>query len=78
MSSLNPRLRVPARSCAEPLRNFCAWPTPAERSRARGRAVRQAVGLRPEQRFSKYPHEFSGGQRQRLGIARALATQSRS
>jgi peptide/nickel transport system ATP-binding protein/oligopeptide transport system ATP-binding protein len=35
-------------------------------------ALFQRVGLRPEA-MRKYPHEFSGGQRQRLGIARALA-----
>ena len=68
-ASLNPRLS--ARSIvAEPLENY----REVARSEVddRVRALFQRVGLRPDQ-MVKYPHEFSGGQRQRLGVARALA-----
>jgi peptide/nickel transport system ATP-binding protein len=68
-SSLNPRLRA-IDIVAEPIRNFENLPEAAIRDRVA--ALFERVGLRPDQ-LVKYPYEFSGGQRQRLGIARALA-----
>jgi len=68
-ASLDPRLPA-GEIVAEPLRNFAGMTAVARRERVQWLFAR--VGLRPES-AAKYPHEFSGGQRQRLGIARALA-----
>jgi len=68
-SSLNPRMRA-VDIVAEPIRNYESLPVAAVRARAAD--LFERVGLRADQ-LTKYPYEFSGGQRQRLGIARALA-----
>jgi oligopeptide transport system ATP-binding protein len=68
-SSLNPRLSAAA-IVGEPLDNYGLAKGPARAERVA--ELFRRVGLRPEF-MDKYPHEFSGGQRQRLGIARALA-----
>ncbi|MEJ7687923.1 MAG: oligopeptide/dipeptide ABC transporter ATP-binding protein [Variovorax sp.] len=68
-ASLSPRLMA-GEIVAEPLKNF-GMRLAAER-RERVQWLFSKVGLRPEA-AKNYPHEFSGGQRQRLGIARALA-----
>ena len=72
-SSLNPRMRA-ADIVAEPIRNFESLD--AAEIRARVESLFDRVGLRADQ-MVKYPYEFSGGQRQRLGIARALAPNPR-
>jgi peptide/nickel transport system ATP-binding protein/oligopeptide transport system ATP-binding protein len=68
-SSLNPRMTA-GEIVQEPLINFGIGSRAEQRDRVALLFAR--VGLRPDQR-ANYPHEFSGGQRQRLGIARALA-----
>jgi oligopeptide/dipeptide ABC transporter ATP-binding protein len=67
-ASLNPRMQVWS-IIAEPL-IVHGMATKAARSRA-GELL-EMVRLRPEH-AGRYPHEFSSGQRQRIGVARALA-----
>jgi len=68
LSSLNPRMSVGV-NVAEPMR-LQGIGTERERRSAALELI-ELVGLRPEH-ADRYPHEFSGGQAQRIAIARAL------
>src|SRR5216683_2916038 len=71
MTSLNPVLTV-GRQLTEPTEiHFGATPS---QSRARAIELLGLVGISdPERRLRQYPHQFSGGMRQRMMIAMALA-----
>jgi oligopeptide/dipeptide ABC transporter ATP-binding protein len=68
LASLDPRMTI-GDSVAEPLRVFRPLMTRAERDQE-VEAMMTRVGLGPDF-INRYPHELSGGQNQRVGIARA-------
>ncbi|WP_265500705.1 oligopeptide/dipeptide ABC transporter ATP-binding protein [Paracoccus beibuensis] len=74
LASLNPRMTV-GQIIAEPLTTHRPELGRVE-VKERVRAMMDKVGLLPNQ-INRYPHEFSGGQCQRIGIARALIVQPR-
>jgi len=69
IASLNPRMTAGA-IISEPLNTF--YPQMEQlQIEERTRGMMKMVGLLPNQ-INRYPHEFSGGQCQRIGIARSL------
>jgi oligopeptide/dipeptide ABC transporter ATP-binding protein len=67
--SLNPRFKV-FDTVAEPLRALDIGDK--EQRRKRVLDTLRLVGLRPDEYQERYPHQMSGGERQRVGIAAAL------
>ncbi|WP_415404433.1 oligopeptide/dipeptide ABC transporter ATP-binding protein [Tateyamaria sp. SN3-11] len=72
LAALNPRMTV-GQIVAEPLRTHFPDMSKDDMRKKVG-AMMERVGLLPAL-VNRYPHEFSGGQCQRIGIARALITE---
>jgi peptide/nickel transport system ATP-binding protein len=70
VASLSPRMTI-GRTLEEPLRIHAL---PLDEGRARLATILRRLGL-PEDIAGKYPHQISGGQARRVGVARALVMQ---
>ncbi len=71
MTSLNP-----VKTVGEQIREVITWHFGTEKEKAREEAIQllRQVGIpNPELRYKQYPHQFSGGMRQRVVIATAIA-----
>ena len=71
MTSLNP-----VKTVGEQIREVISYQFGTEKAEAKKQAIEllRQVGINdPEQRYKQYPHEFSGGMRQRVVIATAIA-----
>ena len=74
LASLDPRMPI-GQTIAEPLLTHEPG-LPRTEVKRRVQEMMRAVGLLP-QMINRYPHEFSGGQCQRIGIARAMILKPR-